>query len=119
MMYEHRSVRPLSRRAFLARVGRHAALSGSVVIGSLLVGMAGYQHFEALAWRDAFLNAAMLLGGMGPVNAPQSPGGKLFAGFYALYAGLLFIGVTGLMLAPVVHRILHHFHWEHSRRSPD
>jgi hypothetical protein len=78
--------------------------------------MAGYMGFEGLAWRDAFLNTAMLLGGMGPVNPPLSDGGKLFAGIYALYAGLLFIFVLALMLAPVVHRILHRFHWE---QDPD
>jgi hypothetical protein len=74
--------------------------------------MAGYEYYEQLSWRDAFLNAAMLLGGMGPVNAPATPGGKLFAGLYALYAGLVFLIVAGLLLAPVVHRILHRFHWE-------
>jgi hypothetical protein len=74
--------------------------------------MAGYEWYEQLSWRDAFLNAAMLLGGMGPVNAPATPGGKLFAGLYALYAGLVFLIVAGLLLAPVVHRILHRFHWE-------
>ena len=68
--------------------------------------------FEGLPWRDAFLNSAMLLGGMGPVNAPVTDGGKVFAGIYALYAGLLFIFVLALLLAPVVHRILHRFHWE-------
>lgn len=83
-----------------------------LVVGSLGAGMAGYQYFESLAWRDAFLNAAMLLGGMGPVNAPQTPGGKLFAGIYALYAGLAFLIVAGILFAPVVHRLLHLFHWD-------
>jgi hypothetical protein len=68
-----------------------------------------------LAWRDAFLNAAMLLGGMGPVNAPITPAGKVFAGLYALYAGLIFLVTAGLLLAPLVHRILHRFHWEEKR----
>jgi hypothetical protein len=74
--------------------------------------MAGYAYFERLGWRDAFLNAAMLLGGMGPVETPITPGGKIFAGCYALYAGLVFIVTTGIMGAPVVHRLLHQFHWE-------
>jgi len=82
------------------------------VLGSLLIGMAGYAYFEHLAWRDAFLNAAMLLGGMGPVEAPQSAGGKLFAGIYALFAGLTFLVAVGIVLAPVVHRFLHKFHWD-------
>jgi len=77
--------------------------------------MAGYAHFEGLGWRDAFLNAAMLMGGMGPVESPQTEGGKLFAGFYALYAGLVFIVVTGIILAPLIHRLLHRFHWDQER----
>ncbi|MDP3773423.1 MAG: hypothetical protein Q8Q85_04080 [Gemmatimonadales bacterium] len=82
------------------------------MLGSLLIGMAGYAHFEGLAWRDAFLNAAMLLGGMEPVESPQTAGGKLFAGLYALYAGLVFLVAVGIVLAPVVHRLLHRFHWD-------
>ena len=74
--------------------------------------MSGYAYFERLSWLDAFLNAAMLLGGMGPVEEPQTAGGKLFAGLYALYAGLVFLVATAVVLAPVVHRLLHKFHWE-------
>ena len=96
---------------FLRRFGGHFALATVVVIGSVGAGMWGYEHFEHLAWRDAFLNAAMLLGGMGPVDAPVTPGGKLFAGCYALYAGLVFLVVVGIMAAPVIHRLLHKFHW--------
>ncbi len=81
-------------------------------MGSLALGIWGYAHYEGLPWRDGFLNSAMLLGGMGPVNAPQTDGGKLFAGIYALFAGLVFIVTAGLLLAPVVHRVLHTFHWE-------
>jgi hypothetical protein len=76
------------------------------------MGMAGYRYYERLPWLDAFLNAAMLLGGMGPVEEPQTAGGKLFAGLYALYAGLVFLVATAIILAPVVHRLLHKFHWE-------
>jgi hypothetical protein len=68
--------------------------------------------FERLAWRDAFLNAAMLLGGMGPVNDPETDGGKLFAGIYALYAGLVFIITAALLFTPILHRLLHKFHWD-------
>jgi hypothetical protein len=74
--------------------------------------MWGYAHFENLAWRDAFLNAAMLLGGMGPVAAPVTDGGKIFAGIYALYSGLVFLISASLLLAPVVHRWMHRFHWD-------
>jgi hypothetical protein len=109
-MYENRSRPLLTRRQFVLRLSRHALLALAVVTFSLLVGMAGYMYFEHLAWRDAFLNSAMLLGGMGPVNAPQSSGGKVFAGLYALYAGLVFIAAAGVLFAPVVHRVLHKLH---------
>jgi len=78
---------------------------------SLVIGMLGYMFFERLSWIDAFLNSAMLLGGMGPINPPQSTGGKLFAGVYALYAGLVFIVTAALIFAPLLHRLMHHFHW--------
>jgi hypothetical protein len=110
--YEPRAIPPLPRAAFLARMLRHGAVSSGLVVVSLAAGMAGYEYYESLAWRDAFLNSAMLLGGMGPVNAPQTDGGKIFAGVYALYAGLVFLVVAAILLAPVIHRIQHHLHWE-------
>jgi hypothetical protein len=110
-MYEHRTAHPISRRHFLARMGGHAGFAAAVVGFSLALGMWGYEHYEHLAWRDSFLNAAMLLGGMGPVNPPQTDAGKVFAGLYALYAGLVFIVTAGLLFTPVVHRLLHRFHW--------
>ncbi len=110
-MYEPRTHRPLAPRLFARRLLAHFALASVVILGSLILGMAGYAHFEGLAWRSAFLNAAMLMGGMGPVDAPKTDGGKVFAGLYALYAGLVFLVVAGLLLAPFVHRILHKFHW--------
>jgi hypothetical protein len=90
----------------------HAAAALTLLLLSLLLGMAGYEYFEGLPWRDAFLNAAMLMGGMGPVDAPQTNGGKLFAGLYALYAGLVFLVAAGLVFTPIMHRVLHKFHWE-------
>ena len=91
---------------------RHAAAALALVAVSLTVGMAGYEHYEGLPWRDAFLNTAMIVGGMGPVDAPRTDGGKVFAGLYALYSGLVFIATAALLLAPVVHRVMHKFHWE-------
>jgi hypothetical protein len=111
-MYEPRHHKPVSRARFVRRLSRHAAAAAGIVVGSLLIGIAGYMYFENLAWRDAFLDAAMLLGGMGPVHPPETPGGKLFAGFYALYAGLVFLVAVGVLLAPVLHRMMHKFHWE-------
>jgi hypothetical protein len=111
-MYESRHHPPISRRHFLRRLARHLAVACVVVAVSVVIGMAGYEHYERLAWRDAFLNSAMLLGGMGPVEPPQTAGGKLFAGFFALYAGLIFLVVAGLLGAPVFHRLLHKLHWD-------
>ena len=110
-MYERKHQRPISHPAFVRRLLQHVAIGGVLVAGSLAVGMAGYMHLEHLGPRVAFLNAAMLLGGMGPVNVPVTPGGQLFAGFYALYAGLLFLVLTALLLTPILHRLLHSFHW--------
>jgi hypothetical protein len=114
-VYESRHDPVVSRRRFTARVALHLAIALGIVLGSLALGMAGYEHYERLPWRDAFLNSAMLLGGMGPVDPPQTPGGKLFAGLYALYAGLVFIVVAALLGAPVFHRLLHKVHWPSER----
>lgn len=111
-LYEHKTHPPISSRRFVRRVLLHLAVASGLLLLSLLLGMAGYAYFERLAWRDAFLNAAMLLGGMGPVDAPHSDGGKLFAGLYALYSGLVFLVSAGLIFTPVIHRVLHKFHWE-------
>lgn len=111
-MYEPRHKKPLPRGAFISRLLVHLAIALGLLTFSLAMGMAGYVWFEGLSRVDAFLNAAMLLGGMGPVNAPITQGGKLFAGFYALYAGLIFIVTAALILTPVAHRILHKFHWD-------
>jgi|SRR6185369_8601407 len=111
MMYETRQEHPISAGAFMRRMGGHVLVVLGLLVLSLGAGMLGYMHFEHLAWRDAFLNAAMLLGGMGPVDPPKTDGGKLFAGLYALYAGLLFIVTAALLFTPIVHRLLHRFHW--------
>src|SRR5512144_455238 len=104
VMYEHRGMRPIPTRRFLRRLAFHLVLANGIVVTSLLLGMAGYSHFENLGWRDAFLNAAMLLGGMGPVDAPKTPDGKLFAGAYALYCGLVLLVAVGILFAPLLHR---------------
>ena len=111
-MYESRQHPLLPLHRFLRRWLRHALVALLLVVASLVIGMVGYAHYEHLPWVDGFLNSAMLLGGMGPVDAPKTEGGKLFAGFYALYAGLVFIVAMGIAFAPVVHRVLHKFHLE-------
>ena len=87
---------------------------GAATLGG---GMAIYHWTEGLAWPDAFLNAAMLLGGMGPVDPLKTTSGKLLAGTYALFAGLFFIVLAGVMLGPVIHAALHVFHLEQGRNS--
>jgi hypothetical protein len=116
MIYERRHVPPIPPLKFAVRMARHTAAAAIFIAFSLGIGMAGYHALERMSWLDAFLNASMILGGMGPVKTEGlSEAGKLFAGCYALYSGLAFIAVTGLLLAPVVHRVLHHFHWEGER----
>lgn len=110
-MYERRHQPLISRARFVRRVVFHLLLALGLVLSSLAAGMVGYICFEQLPWVDAFLNSAMLLGGMGPVDPPRTEGGKLFAGLYALYAGLVFLVTAALMAGPVLHRLLHRFHW--------
>ena len=109
-MYEHRRHKPATRAAFLRRLAKNVAAASALMLVSLGVGMAGYAHFEGLDWCDAFLNASMLLGGMGPVEVPRTQGGKLFAGFFALYSGLVFLVAVGIVAAPLLHRLMHKFH---------
>jgi hypothetical protein len=111
-MYESRKHIPLHASAFAWRLLIHILAAVGLLAVSLGIGMLGYIEFEGLTVIDAFLNAAMLLGGMGPVNMPVTSAGKLFAGLYALYAGLVFIVTAALILTPVAHRILHRFHWD-------
>lgn len=96
----------------MVRLAHSGTIALALIAVSLAIGMVGYHQLEGLSWIDAFLNASMLLGGMGPVTTPVTPAGKLFAGFYALYCGLAVILVAGVMLAPVAHRLLHRFHVE-------
>jgi len=100
----------LSRQAFAKRVARNFAAASLLIGLSLVGGMVGYRYLEGMDWIDAFANASMILSGMGPLGPLQTWGGKLFAGFYALYSGLALILATGIIFAPVVHRLLHRFH---------
>jgi hypothetical protein len=116
-VFEHRSSPLLPRRAFYRRVINCFLLSQAVVAGALGIGMAGYHFSENMGWVDAFVNAAMILSGMGPVATLQTDAGKIFAGCYALFSGLMFITVTGIVLAPVAHRALHKFHLESGKNN--
>jgi hypothetical protein len=116
-MYEHRNKHLLPRKEFYRRLAHHAALGIIVLISSLGIGMIGYHAFEKMSWVDAFVNAAMILSGMGPVATLQTNGGKIFAGCYAIYSGITLIGILGIIFAPVVHRFLHKFHLEDRERD--
>ncbi len=109
-MFEHRKQPLVGRSTFYARVARSAALAAGILLISLSLGMAGYHYLESMPWLDAFVNAAMILSGMGPVGPLQTAPGKLFAGCYALFSGLAFISALGIVFAPIFHRFLHKFH---------
>ena len=110
--FEHRAQPVIPTHRFMVRLAHSGLIALGLISVSLFIGMFGYHTLEGLSWIDAFLNAAMLLGGMGPVNPPTSFGGKLFAGLYSLYCGLAVIFVAGVILAPIAHRFLHRFHME-------
>ena len=104
---------PLAPRStFYRRLSANLTLAFGLVAVSLVIGMAGYHFLGGLDWIDAFLNASMILSGMGPVDTLSEPLAKLFAGFYALYSGLALVAMAGLILAPILHRFLHRFHLE-------
>ncbi len=109
-MFERRRQRLLDPRAFAMRMARHGVWALLLILFSLVFGTLGFSLFSHLSWIDSFLNASMLLAGMGPVGDMGPPLGKLFASLYALYAGLVFLIVAGLLSAPVFHRMLHRFH---------
>lgn len=118
-LYEKRSQPLLPRQEFIKRYLAHAAIAGGVILGSLLIGVLGYHFLEGFGWIDSILNASMILGGMGPVNPLQTNAGKLFASAYALFSGMIFLVITGLLFAPLFHRFLHHFHYEESAPGGD
>ena len=109
-MYEHRKQPLLSSAKFTERVARHLSLALFVVAVGLGIGVLGYHFLGGLNWIDSFLNASMILGGMGPVDPLHSTAAKIFASCYALFSGLAFIGIASLIVAPFAHRILHRFH---------
>jgi hypothetical protein len=111
-MYEHRNRPLIPRIEFFVRILRHGMLAVGIVLVALSIGILGYHWFEGMSWVDALLNASMILGGMGPVNPLYTTGGKLFASAYALFSGVVFIGVMGILLAPFAHRLMHRFHLE-------
>ena len=105
--YERHTQPLLPRRQFFFRLAKHAGLGFLLIFVSLAIGVVGYHLTENLPWIDSLLNASMILGGMGPVNALNTVAGKIFASLYALFSGIVFLVAAGVVVAPVVHRILH------------
>lgn len=108
--YEHVRHRLLPWPLFLRRAAVHAVVAFGGVVAAVAIGTAGYHWLAPLPWVDAFLNASMILSGMGPVDKLDTSGAKIFAACYALFSGLVFIALMGLVLAPWAHRLLHKMH---------
>jgi hypothetical protein len=109
---EHRGEKLISRRDFFRRMLRAIAVWCVLTLCGLLIGMAGYCYFEGMSLPDAYVNAAMILSGMGPLGELKTTAGKIFAGSYAIFSGLIIVIATSFVLAPIFHRVLHHFHVE-------
>ena len=108
---ESRFHKPLPPRShFFRRLARSVLIATIIVAGSLGIGMVGYHATEGLGWLDSFLNASMILAGMGPVDTVRTDAGKLFAGLYAIFSGVIFLTTCAVLLAPAVHRFLHRTH---------
>lgn len=110
--FEKRQNKVIPRTVFAVRMARAIGLWLALTVVGLAIGIAGYAYFEGMSWTDSFLNAAMILSGMGPATELKTEPGKLFAGCYAIFSGLIIVIATGFVLAPIFHRVLHKFHVE-------
>lgn len=119
LQFERRHERLVPLRRFALRMGRAMLLWLGLTAVGLAIGMVGYAASEGMGAVDAFVNAAMILSGMGPVTELKTAGGKLFAGFYAIFSGLFVVIATGFVLAPILHRVLHSFHIEEGKDNDD
>jgi len=117
-MFEHKRHPLLPREKYIRRVLQYIALSIGIIGASLAIGVLGYHYLEGLSWIDALVNAAMLLGGMGPVNPLHTTAGKIFASFYALFSGMILLVAVGVLIAPIFHRFLHRFHLDLEDEAP-
>ena len=116
-MFERRHEKLLPFPKFLGRLGRTSLLVFGLATVALAVGIAGYHWIASLPWIDSLLNAAMILTGMGPVDPMKTTGAKLFASFYALFSGIVFLTSAGVLFAPIFHRFLHRFHLDEDESS--
>src|SRR4051794_38875653 len=117
-MFEKRNESLIPTRKFLIRLLYSFSIGSLFIIIAMFVGMLGYHYFENMSWVDAFVNAAMILSGMGPLSPLVHNSGKIFAGLYALFSGLVFIAIIGVILAPIAHRFLHKFNIDEKEKSP-
>lgn len=117
--FEHRKQPVVTRYTFMIRMARALGLWLALTAGGLVVGMSGYALTEGMGWADSFVNAAMILSGMGPVAELHTTAGKVFAGFYAILSGLIIVIGAGFVLAPIAHRVLHRFHVETAKDAKD
>jgi hypothetical protein len=111
-VYEHRSHHLLTPAQFFRRFIRHGLVAAGAIVVALALGVVGYHCIAQLSWVDSLLNASMILGGMGPVDPLHTNAAKIFASCYALFSGLMFIGIASILLAPFVHRMMHRLHYE-------
>jgi hypothetical protein len=111
-VFEHHTQPLATPVEFTRRMLRFGLVTAGIILFSLVIGILGYHYLESLSWLDSLLNAAMILGGMGPVNPLQTNAGKLFASFYALYSGIVLLASVGVLATPVFHRFMHRFHIE-------
>jgi len=118
MRFERRNEPVLPWPAFLWRLAGSTLIGAGLVIVSLAIGMIGYRSLMGMSWIDAFVNASMILSGMGPLADPETSGAKLFAGLYALFSGLAVLAIAGVVFAPVVHRFLHYLHADEDDVEP-
>lgn len=109
-MFERKYEKLAPVSVFVRRMAKSVAMAGILVAAALFLGISGYHWIAGFGWVDSLLEASMILGGMGPVNQLTTTGAKIFASGYALFSGLMFIAVMGIVLAPVTHRLLHKFH---------
>lgn len=109
-MYESKNQPVIPHPTFLKRLLRNFIIGFLVTAFSLFIGMLGYSHYEKMGWIDAYVNAAMILSGMGPLGELKTDAGKLFAGTYALFSGIVFLVIVGIIFIPIFHRLFHQFH---------
>src|SRR3989338_1004796 len=111
-MFEQKHQELVPVVVFVRRMITYVLLVIFVILGSLSIGVVGYHYLAGLPWVDSFLNASMILGGMGEIDPLTNTAAKIFASVYALFSGLVFIAVMGILFAPIMHRVLHSFHME-------